>query len=139
MSPRSSRSLAAAVGVVVTAGGLFSAGCSDGRSLRLDDLRNSKAPYFYVGRSFDGLPVTHVERYHRGVATLVYGTCTARSDQGCAPPLELQHWLCQGRVTVAIFADRARASRAAKALRPLSRGASGRRPAISYNLGAPCL
>ena len=85
MSPRSSRSLAAAVGVVVTAGGLFSAGCSDGRSLRLDDLRNSKAPYFYVGRSFDGLPVTHVERYHRGVATLVYGTCTARSDEWCAP------------------------------------------------------
>lgn len=134
MRPRSSRSLAAAVAI---AGGLL-AGCSADHSLRVGDLRSAKAPYFYVGRSFDGLAITHVERYHRGVATFVYGTCKARSDEGCAPPLELQHWLCHGKVTVAIFADRGRASRAAKALRPLSRGASGRRPAISYNLGAPC-
>jgi hypothetical protein len=124
--------------VAMIAGCAFAAGCSEGGSLSVDDLRNSKAPYYYVGRSFEGLKISHVEQYQRGVATFIYGTCKARSDEGCAPPLELQHWRCHGSVTVVIFANKGRAARAAGARRPLSRGAKARRPQFAFERSPGC-
>jgi hypothetical protein len=70
----------------VIAGCAFVTGCADGGSLDVNDLRSSDAAYYYVGESFDGLKISHVERYQRSEATLIYGDCEARSDQGCAPP-----------------------------------------------------
>jgi hypothetical protein len=132
------RSLVRALSAVaVITGCAFAAGCSNG-SLDVNDLRNSDAPYYYVGESFDGLRITHVERYQRGEATLIYGDCKARSDEGCAPPLELQHRLCHARVTVVIFASNGRAARAADALRPLSPGASAHQPKIALHRSPLC-
>jgi hypothetical protein len=113
--------------------------CGGGsNSLDVNDLRNSDAPYYYVGEAFDGLMISHVERYQNAVATFTYGSCEARSDEGCAPPLELQHRLCRGTVTIVIFANERRAARAADALRPLSRGASAQRPEIALNRSPQC-
>src|SRR3954453_16115639 len=58
---------------------LFTA-CGGAGSLEVNDLRNADAPYYYVGESFHGLKVTHVLRYQRGDAALIYGDCKARSD-----------------------------------------------------------
>jgi len=41
---------------------------------------------FWLGPSFAGLPL--VAQTEQG--TLVYGSCEARADQGCSPPLQLQ-------------------------------------------------
>lgn len=115
--------------------------CGGAGSLEVSDLRNADAPYYYVGESFRGLRITHVERYQRSVATLIYGDCKARSDMGCTPPLELQHRLCHGTLTVVIFAkgNERRAARAADALRPLSRGASSaQRPTIAFGHSPYC-
>ena len=125
--------LACAVGLV---------GCRSGDgSVNVDDLRDADAPYYYVGPSFDGLPVTHILRYRAGEADVAYGTCRPPSGEGgCGLPLELQHRLCHGIVTVSIFAERDRARRAAKALRPLSKGAHARpkRPFVVFDRGVSC-
>jgi hypothetical protein len=118
------------------------AGCSSGdRSLNLDDLRNAEAPYYYVGRSFDGYDVSYVSRYRAGEASILYGTCKPPSGEGgCPPPLQLQHRLCLGVVTISIFAESGTAHRAAKALRPLSKGARARtqRPVVVFDRGVSC-
>jgi hypothetical protein len=119
------------------------AGCtSEDRSVSLDDLRKADAPYYYVGSSFDGFELSHVERYQGGVASILYGTCDAGSDGGCPLPLELQHRLCQGRVTISIFvgqgAKRGSARRAAAALRPLSKGARKQKPDVVFDTGVAC-
>jgi hypothetical protein len=118
-------------------------GCSSGddRSLNLDDLRNADAPYYYVGRSFDGYAVSDVLRYRAGEASILYGTCKQPSGEGgCGPPLQLQHRLCLGVVTISIFAERDTARRAAKALRPLSKGARARtqKPVVVFDTGVSC-
>src|SRR5207302_1093236 len=100
MDAGSFRSLGdAVVGLAVVASIVFAAGCSGTGSVSVDELKGSEAPYYYVGPSFEGLKVAHVERYERGDAVIIYGTCEAGDDEGCAPPLELQHRLCHGRVT----------------------------------------
>ena len=121
------------------------AGCTSGdRSVNLDELRNADAPYYYVGPSFDGHDVSYVSRYRAGVADIIYGTCQAGDDEGCPPPLEIQHRLCFGVVTISIFAGegakRGSPRRAAEALRPLSKGARARpkRPAVLFDRGAAC-
>jgi hypothetical protein len=110
--------------------------------VNLDDLRNADAPYYYVGPSFDGFRVSHVERYRGGVADIIYGTCQAKSDQGCAPPLELQHRLCHDRITVVIFVGQGAksdsAARAADALQPLSKAAREQEPDVAFDSSSPC-
>ncbi len=76
--------------------------------MKLDDLRDAEAPYYYVGPSFDGYDVSNVSRYSAGTASIIYGTCHAGDDEGCPPPLEVQHRLCQGVVTISIFVGQAR-------------------------------
>jgi hypothetical protein len=136
------RSLGGAVVALTLLPAAPAVGCSESRSLKLTDLRDATLPYYYVGPSFDGLTVSHVERYHNGVAEILYGTCKAGSDGGCPLPLELQHRLCHGHVTVVIFtgqgAKNGSATRAAEALRPLSHGARGQKPAVAYDQAPAC-
>jgi hypothetical protein len=116
------------------------AGCSSGdRSVNIDELRDADAPYYFVGPSFDGYAVSDVLPYRDGTASILYGDCHAGDDQGCAPPLEIQHRLCLGGVTVSIFGDPGRARRAAAALRPLSKAARARpRPVVVLDQGVSC-
>lgn len=56
----------------------------------LDSARRFDAfPVYWVGEDFEGWKLTHVARTP-GFVSLIYGTCTAASDMGCSPPLELQ-------------------------------------------------
>lgn len=135
---------ALAAALVACAG--VTAGCTSGdQSPNLDDVRDAEVPYYYVGPSFDGFEVTHVQPYREGTADILYGTCEPPGDEGgCPLPLELQHRLCHGVVTVSIFvgqgAKRGSAKRAARALRPLSEGARVRteEPVIVFDHGVPC-
>jgi hypothetical protein len=118
-------------------------GVPDFNAADLGRFEKSEKPYFYVGRSFDGLRLRHVQPYDAGVASLVYGTCDPPPEGGCPPPLELQHRLCRGRVTVVIYVGAdpkpGRAARAARALRALSRGARGvLRPSITFDRAPAC-
>jgi hypothetical protein len=122
-------------------------GCSSGddRSLNLDDLRNAEAPYYYVGSSFEGHDVSYIYRYRAGEASIDYGTCEPPSsglfgEGGCPVPLQLQHRLCLGVVTISIFGNPDIARRAAKSLRPLSRGARARtqKPVVVFDTGVSC-
>ena len=123
-----------------------SAGCNSGnRSPNLDDLRNADAPYYYVGRSFEGHDVSYISRYRDGEASILYGTCKQPSsglfgEGGCAPPLEIQHRLCLGVITISIFGNPGIARRAAEALRPLSKGARARtkKPIVVFDTGVSC-
>jgi hypothetical protein len=45
-------------------------------------------PLFYLGKSFQGEPLTEVPQ--SGLNSFIYGDCEAKSDSGCAPPIELQ-------------------------------------------------
>ena len=124
---------------------VVAAGCSSGdRSPNLDELRNAKAPYYYVGSSFDGYEVTDVLPYRAGTASIIYGTCDTSGDGGCPPQLEIQHRLCLGVVTISIFvgqgARSGSARRAADALRPLSKGVRARtqKPVVIFDRGAGC-
>ena len=123
------------------------AGCRSGddRSPNLDDLRNAEAPYYYVGSSFEGHGVSYIYRYRAGEANIDYGTCEPPSsglfgEGGCGVPLQLQHRLCLGVVTVSIFGNPGIARRAAKALRPLSKGARARtqQPVVVFDTGVSC-
>ena len=123
------------------------AGCSSGddRSLNLNNLRNAEAPYYYVGSSFEGHDVSYIYRYRAGEASIDYGTCEPPSsglfgEGGCPVPLQLQHRLCLGVVTISIFGNPGVARRAAEALRPLSKGARARtqKPVVVFDRGVSC-
>jgi len=122
-------------------------GCSSGddRSLNLDDLRNAEAPYYYVGSSFEGQDVSYIFRYRAGKASIDYGTCDPPDtglfgEGGCPVPLQLQHRLCHGVVTISIFSTSRSYRRVAKALRPLSKGARARaqKPFVVFDRGVSC-
>jgi hypothetical protein len=112
--------------------------------VNLDSLKDADAPYYYVGSSFGGNDVSYIARYRGGTASIIYGTCDAGSDRGCSPPLEIQHRLCFGIVTISIFVGRGAKSgsahRAADALRPLSKGARARtqEPDVVFDRGVAC-
>jgi hypothetical protein len=68
-------------------------GCGGPDEVDVSEFRRAGAPpAYWLGRSFDGLPLTDAHTGPGGEPTFVYGTCTPSSDTGCAPPLELQHW-----------------------------------------------
>lgn len=138
---RVNRKLAFAVSTAACVVSLAACGSSGGTP-DLTRFKDSRRPYYYVGRTFDGLRLTHAEQYIRGVALFAYGTCNPPPDGGCPAPLELQHRLCRGRVTVVIFIGvdpkPGRAARAARALRPLSKGAKGVKPDVAFDRSPPC-
>lgn len=57
----------------------------------------SDRPLYYLGESFEGLPLTHADATGRG-GSFIYGTCEpSGSDSGCAPPLQVQNWTLAAR------------------------------------------
>jgi hypothetical protein len=112
------RRRAISLAVVATVGAL-AVGC--GGTASLDEMSADSKPYYWLGKSFQGLPLTHAEPYVGGRASFVYGDCEAKSDMGCAPPLEVQNVVCEsGGAGVTIYSSTALADRAEHALRPLN-------------------
>jgi hypothetical protein len=73
---------------------LLLTGCGGGEA-DLSAARNfSRYPLYYLGNSFEGQPLTAAPEPYRN--SFIYGDCEAKSDQGCAPPLEIQNAsICQ--------------------------------------------
>lgn len=96
----------------------------------LASAKRSLFAFFWLGESFEGLPLTYVGGDRAGTVT-TYGTCDpgdeAGTERSCAPPLQVQTRDCDGReVNVAVFDGRgktARAFRAARAVRPMNQAA----------------
>jgi hypothetical protein len=135
------RNLIAAASLASVA--FLSACGSDGTGVpNLAKYEASRQPYYYVGRSFDGLSLSKVQPYQAGIASIFYGTCKPPPDGGCPAPLELQHRLCRGRLTVVIYVganpEAGRARRAAHALRPLSEGARRGKPLVALDRAPAC-
>jgi hypothetical protein len=71
------------------------AACSgDGPSARTGEARAAQRavdhPLYWVGASFEDLPLTEVSR-QLGVTTFIYGTCKPQGEgESCSPPLEVQ-------------------------------------------------
>jgi len=102
----------------VAAAAVALAGCG---GVDIDELKSDPRPYFWLGKSFEGLPLTHSEHYVRGRASFIYGDCEATSDMGCAPPLEVQNVRCaSGAAMVTMYGSRRTVDRATRSLRPLN-------------------
>ena len=113
-----------------------------GSGASVDELKSDARSYYWVGDSFEGLDLTHSERYNGRFSTFAYGTCEPPSGEGgCASPLEVQNARCRsGSVNVAIFAaGDGLAARAAKALRPLNDAArEAGNPVVSFDRSLDC-
>ena len=57
---------------------------------RGDARRFDAYPLYSVGETFEQWDLEFVAVQPSGFATFIYGACEARSDQGCAPPLQIQ-------------------------------------------------
>jgi hypothetical protein len=83
----------ALVVVACLAGSLAGCGKDDRHRPRLAQAlaaqRAAAVEPYWVGPSFEDLPLTSISRTP-GFTTFVYGSCKARGDSGCAPPLEIQ-------------------------------------------------
>lgn len=82
------------------------AGCGGSRDLgaEVESLRQAEGPpLWWVGESFEGLALEDAEE-----SGFIYGTCEAKSDQGCAPPLEIQNYLLSERHPSAFSVPRCR-------------------------------
>jgi hypothetical protein len=65
------------------------AGCSDDPTVA-DARVYRDAPLYWVGESFEGLPLTRIGLHELG-GGFIYGTCEPPRDEGgCAPPLQIQ-------------------------------------------------
>jgi hypothetical protein len=88
------RGVAALVLVLAAAAGCGSDGTPD-----LDEAKRFRQfELYYLGSSFEGLPLTDGPDEHlrdrrppRPVG-FIYGDCEPEGDAGCAPPLEIQVW-----------------------------------------------
>lgn len=82
--------------------------------------RSTPFALYWVGASLAGMPLTGIAR-DDGRVTFLYGTCHARSDQGCSPPLEIQSTsICD--VDVLRFATPPRSSRRTRGIIVRDRG-----------------
>jgi hypothetical protein len=117
--------------------------CDRGDLIGNESAERCDIPFseYSVGRSFEGnqLETRLTTCSRRPVVSYIYGTCEAESDQGCAPPLEVQTWSAchrrpprrsrpgdlefrRGETTVVIFAhSRAMGRRAKQVLRKVRR------------------
>ena len=122
----------------VAAIAVIAAGC--GGTASVDEMKTGSRPYYWLGKSFRGLPLTHAEPYVGGRASFIYGDCEAKSDMGCAPPLEIQNVVCSsGSVGVTIYSSGTLADRAKGALRPLNAAArEAGTPPVIVDEGTRC-
>lgn len=112
--PARSRSRHLAVGVVAL-GMVAGCGTDDGRQQRTafdadhsdmtieEASRVAGTPLFWLGRSFEGLPLVSILGDGSLEATFVYGDCVIpahQTDGGCAPPLAVQTIrMCRPQIT----------------------------------------
>ena len=144
-----------AVAVLLLAGALAlsASGCGNQSKqlqrgpIKLLELRNSGRPYYWLGRSFDGLQLTYADATSAQGADFIYGQCKAGGgfliDSGCEPPLTVQNKFCPvDNIVVVIYTDGkspGRAARAAKAIRrldPLT--APGLHLTVRFGRSPPC-
>jgi hypothetical protein len=105
--------------------------------VKLDVLRDSNVPVFWLGNSFSGLKLTYADNPGASRVLLAYGTCETQGNSGCSPPLEIQS--CLGYDTVSLLGRRNLAERASKALKPLNEAARKiDKPLIKINRGVRC-
>ena len=91
------------VSVLDDGGGRGGAPASAGQiGWTLEDARQfNEFPLYWLGESYDGLPLTRIIRYRydpeppipavtaEDSVAFIYGTCTPSSESGCAPPLQI--------------------------------------------------
>jgi hypothetical protein len=135
------RSLTKAAAVLAAVAAL-AAGCGGSSILpdgpvKLDELRDSNVPVFWLGNSFSRLKLTYADNPGANRVLLAYGTCETHGDSSCSPPLEIQS--CLGYDTVSLFGRRTLAERASKALKPLNEAARKiGKPLTKLNSGVRC-
>ena len=81
----------------LTVGAALGMGSSSSRggNFTLEQARAfEEFPLVWAGESAAGLPLTAILRRDDSAryVSFVYGDCTASSDSGCAPPVEVQVW-----------------------------------------------
>jgi hypothetical protein len=109
----------------------------------LSAMKTESLPYFFLGNSFHGLPLTHVEHAQRS-ASLIYGDCTPTGGEqpSCVPPLEIQNTVCDSKtVNVTIFTDGKHPgfdTEAADELRAVNRAARDARPMVTFDQSLLC-
>jgi hypothetical protein len=98
--PRAGRGNSLALTRLALLGTLVLAGCASGDAIVVPDRERidlerfraeAEVPPYWVGREFEGLPLTAAES-----GTLIYGTCEIEDDGpftegGCAPPVQVQN------------------------------------------------
>ncbi len=59
----------------------------------VEDAKHFKEfPLYWLGESYEGLPLTKIIRYRydENIVLFIYGSCTPGPDSGCAPPLSIR-------------------------------------------------
>jgi hypothetical protein len=82
------------------------------------------APLYYLGDSFDGLPLTAIIGDPSRNLSFIYGDCEIPigiDPGGCGPPLEVLNEVCRDRTIVVLFgSDPAKTARAGDAVQPVN-------------------
>lgn len=91
----------------------------------LEDVKAMRgAPLYYVGDSFEGLPLTAIIGNPSRNLTFIYGDCDIPigiDPGGCPPPLEVQNEVCPDRTIVVLFpGGSVDTARARAAVRPVN-------------------
>jgi hypothetical protein len=105
--------------------------------------RSADGTVFYVGTTFEGLPLTHAANYPAESpleTTFIYGDCDpGGGDGGCPAPLEIQSAICaDGPTKVGIFGYPGKLRKqAARNLRPVG-GGDAPAPEVVIDSGPIC-
>jgi hypothetical protein len=124
------------------------AGCSYASRLSEQDAlevaRDADGHVFFVGTTFEGLPLTYAQRFPENSringVSFGYGDCEPpEGEGGCPLPLEIQNGICpDGHTKVGIFGSTAGLrQRAARNLRPVG-GGDAPAPEVVFDIGPIC-
>src|SRR5215211_5361770 len=92
---RRSRGVLGLVGLLASCGGANDSGPRADPARVVAKARSfERYRLYFSGRSFGSLPLTDVsgQETRTGPVTFIYGACKAKSEEGCAPPVEIQTW-----------------------------------------------
>jgi len=137
--------------VTICAAAVALAGCAHDERPSEEDIRKiarqADGPVYYVGMSFEGLPLTHADgpqAARPSEAAFGYGDCEPTgSEGGCPLPLDIQSAVCPGgRREVAIFTAGGfpprRMRDVVRALRPVGGRVADRPDRIVFQVGPTC-